>query len=72
MAIRYDRARFTIVVVCDCGWQDLGITKEAAWSLAADHETRAHPDQRTVRNAASHRAGHAQKNSDPESENLPT
>lgn len=65
MAIRYDRSRFAIVVVCSCGWQDLGITKDAAWSLAADHERRAHPTERTVRNAASHRDRYqAEKSSD--------
>lgn len=53
MGIRYDRSRFAVVVVCsDCGWQDLGVTQQAAWSLAADHERRAHPDQRQVRKAA--------------------
>lgn len=52
MGIRYDRSRFAIVVVCSCGWQDLGITQQAAWNLAADHESRTHPDQRGVREAA--------------------
>jgi hypothetical protein len=52
MAIRYDRSRFSIVVYCDCGWSDLGITKEAAYSLAEDHETRVHPEETRIRNAA--------------------
>ena len=52
MPIKYDRSRWAIVAVCtDCGWQDLGVTQQAAWSLAADHERRVHPDQRTVREA---------------------
>lgn len=59
MAIRYDRSKFAIVVVCDCGWQDLGITKESAWALALDHETRTHPDSWQIRNAASHRKNSA-------------
>jgi hypothetical protein len=62
MTIRYDRSRWSHVVVCSCGWQDLGVTKQAAWSLAADHERRAHPDDWQVRNAASHR----KNSSDPE------
>lgn len=65
MTIRYDRSRFAIVVVCSCGWQDLGITQEAAWSLAADHERRAHPDDRHAREAARQRARYqAQKSSE--------
>lgn len=56
MAIKYDRSRWAVVAVCsDCGWQDLGVTQQAAWSLAADHERRAHPDQRGVREAARQR-----------------
>lgn len=67
MAIRYDRSRWAVVVVCDdCGWQDLGITQQAAWSLAADHEARVHPEQRQVREAARMRATREQqKFSDP-------
>lgn len=66
MGIKYDRSRWAVVVVCtDCGWQDLGVTQEAAWSLAADHERRAHPDQRGVREAARMRANyHRQKDSE--------
>ena len=56
MSIRYDRSAFSVVVVCDCGWADVGVSKEAAWSLAADHEARAHPDDRHVREAARIRA----------------
>lgn len=52
MTIRYDRTRITIVIVCDCGWSDIGVSKEAAWSLAEDHERRAHPDSRQIRGAA--------------------
>jgi hypothetical protein len=52
MSIRYDRTRITVVIVCDCGWSDVGVSKEAAWSLAADHETRAHPQDWQIRNAA--------------------
>lgn len=55
MAIRYDRSRWSVVVVCDCGWSDLGITQQAAWNLAADHEQRAHPEARQVRKAANKR-----------------
>lgn len=55
MAIRYDRTRFSIVVYCTCGWSDLGITKEAAYWLAEDHETRVHPEENHVRNAATQR-----------------
>lgn len=67
MAIKWDRSKWAIVLVCsDCGWQDLAITKEAAWNLAADHETRAHPEQRRARNAASHRANYQPKNGDPD------
>jgi len=50
--IRYDATQITVVVVCDCGWVDVGTSKDSAWSLAADHETRAHPESRQVRNAA--------------------
>lgn len=51
--IRYDRTRFSVVVVCsDCGWSDVGVSNDAAWSLAADHEERAHPERREVRHAA--------------------
>lgn len=53
--IRYDRTRISVVIVCDCGWQDVGISKDAAWSLAADHEARAHPERRQVRHAADQR-----------------
>lgn len=52
MGIRYDRTRITVVVVCDCGWTDVGVSKSAAWSLAEDHEIRAHPDRDQVRRAA--------------------
>lgn len=65
MAIRYDRTHFSVVIVCDCGWVDVGISKEAAWSLAADHESRAHPGSRQVRNAALKRA---ERNSPPNDE----
>jgi len=57
MTIRYDRSRWAVVVVCSCGWQDLGITQQAAWNLAADHEERAHPGVRQVREAARMREG---------------
>jgi len=72
VAIRYDRSRFAIVAVCtSCGWQDLGVTKEAAWSLAADHERRAHPDQRKVRRAAAERnRQHKSETDRPESGHL--
>lgn len=50
--IRYDRTTISVVIVCDCGWSDVGVSKDAAWSLAADHETRAHPGTMQVRNAA--------------------
>jgi hypothetical protein len=53
MGIRYDRTTVSVVIVCDaCGWSDVGTSKDAAWSLAADHEERAHPESRTVRHAA--------------------
>lgn len=52
MGIRYDRTTISVVIVCDCGWSDVGVSKSAAWSLAADHEERAHPDRRDVRRAA--------------------
>jgi hypothetical protein len=67
MGISYDRSRWAVVVVCsDCGWQDLGVTQDAAWTLAADHEARVHPDQRTVRRAADERARYRKNSSDPE------
>jgi hypothetical protein len=67
MTIRYDRTRWATVVVCtDCGWQDLGVTKQAAYSLAADHERRAHPEQDTVRNAARHRQNYRGKSTELE------
>lgn len=53
--IHYDRTRISVVIVCDCGWTDVGVSKEAAWSLAADHETRAHPGTYQIRRAASTR-----------------
>jgi len=52
MTIRYDRTSFSVVVYCDCSWSDVAVSKEAAWSLAADHESRAHPDRRQIREAA--------------------
>ncbi len=61
MAIRYDRSRWAVVVVCDCGWQDLGVTQQAAWSLAVDHETRCHPESRQVREAARMREARTQR-----------
>ena len=65
MTISYDRSRWATVVVCSCGWQDLGVTQQAAWSLAADHEARVHPDERGVREAARQRDRyHQQKSSD--------
>lgn len=65
MAIHFDRTRWAVVVVCDgCGWQDLGVTREAAWALAADHERRAHPEERAVRNAQSHRENYRAKKTD--------
>lgn len=66
MGVRYDRSRWAVVAVCtDCGWQDLGVTQQAAWQLAADHERRAHPDQRTVREAERQRNRYrAEKSSD--------
>ena len=57
--IRYDRSNFTIVVACDCGWQDLVITQQAAWTIALEHETRCHPDSWQVRDAANHRKNRA-------------
>jgi hypothetical protein len=50
--IRYDRTRISVVIVCDCGWSDVGVSKIAAWSLAADHEARAHPGTWQIRDAA--------------------
>lgn len=66
MPIKYDRSRWAVVVVCtDCGWQDLGVTQQAAWSLAADHEQRVHPESRQVREAARQRDRYqAEKSSD--------
>jgi hypothetical protein len=51
MHVRYDRTGFSVVIVCDCGFQDVGTDKAAAWSLAADHERRAHPGDFTIRQA---------------------
>lgn len=53
--IRYDRTRISVVITCDCGWSDVGVSNDAAWSLAADHEGRAHPGVNQVRKAASMR-----------------
>jgi hypothetical protein len=53
--IRYDRTAITVVIYCDCGWADVGVSKEAAWSLAADHESRAHPGTYQIRRAAAMR-----------------
>lgn len=66
MTIRYDRTRIAIVVVCSCGWQDLGITQQAAWNLAADHEQRAHPESRQVRHAANARALRSRPDAPPD------
>ena len=52
MPIRYDRTPFAITAYCDCGWQDLSLTQEGAWMIAADHESRVHPHRRQVRDAA--------------------
>lgn len=64
--IRYDRTRFSIVIVCDCGWSDVGVSKDAAWSLAADHETRVHPDIRQVRGAQAARESRIRSSTDVE------
>lgn len=64
MRVRYDRARDSVVLVCGCGYQDVGTTLENARSLALDHERRAHPADWHVRNAASHRDRHGSKSPD--------
>lgn len=51
MKVRYDRTGYSIVIVCECGYQDVGTDRDAAWSLAADHERRAHPGDFTIRQA---------------------
>ena len=51
MPIRYDHTAYAHTVYCDCGWQDLSLTREGAWRIAADHETRVHPHRRQVRDA---------------------
>jgi hypothetical protein len=61
MHVRYDRTGFSIVIVCDCGYQDVGTDKTAAWSLAADHERRAHPSDFTIRQAEYMRNARASK-----------
>lgn len=55
MAIRYDRSRWSTVIYCDCGWSDLAVSKEAAYWLAEDHESRVHPNDTQIRNAAAQR-----------------
>jgi hypothetical protein len=62
MHVRYDRTGFSIVIVCDCGYQDVGVDKTAAWSLAADHERRAHPGDFTIRQAEYMRRSRSSKN----------
>jgi hypothetical protein len=69
MRVRYDRTGVSIVVVCECGYQDVGTDKAAAWSLAADHERRAHPGEFEVRQAGYMRRSRASKSAnadDPE------
>jgi hypothetical protein len=56
MSIRYDRTAVSVVIYCECGWADVGVSNDAAWSLALDHEVRAHPESRQVREAARVRA----------------
>lgn len=56
--IRYDRTTISVVIYCDCGWADVGTSRDAAYSLAADHETRAHPESRQIREAARMRANY--------------
>jgi mannose-1-phosphate guanylyltransferase len=62
--IRYDRTRFSVVIVCDCGWSDVGVSNHAAWSLAADHESRVHPGTNQVREAARKRESRSSATND--------
>lgn len=50
--IRYDRTTISVVIYCECGWSDVAVSKEAGWSLAEEHEIRAHPESRQIREAA--------------------
>lgn len=50
--IRYDHTPTATTVYCECGWVELTITREGAWSVAADHERRVHPHRHQVRGAA--------------------
>lgn len=58
MRVRYDKSPRSVVLVCACGYQDVGVSLAAARSLAVDHERRAHPRDYHVRDAAQHRAAH--------------
>lgn len=52
MRVLIDASARTFVVICDCGWRSLGMTRQDAWSQARRHELRAHPgDRDTVRHA---------------------
>lgn len=55
MGIRYDHTPGVHTAYCDCGWIDLSLTREGAWSIAADHERRVHPHRHQVRDAAAKR-----------------
>lgn len=57
MRVRIDASARTFVVVCDCGWRGLGMSRADAWDQARRHELRAHPGHEDTTTA---RARHAQ------------
>jgi hypothetical protein len=52
VTVRYDITPAATTAYCDCGWRELRLTREGAWSAALEHETNVHPDRRGVREAA--------------------
>jgi hypothetical protein len=55
MGIRYDHTPDIHTAYCDCGWIDLSLTREGAWRIALEHESRVHPHRQQVREAAKKR-----------------
>jgi hypothetical protein len=61
--IRFDRTEFAVTAYCTCGWVDLTLGIDSARRIAIDHETRAHPECRQVREAARMRVTRELRNS---------
>lgn len=55
MKVHLDASHRTFLVVCECGWRDLTLSRSTAWEKARRHELRAHTgDLDTHTNAQRH------------------